>query len=55
MMHDATKKKVVARLWNIAGQVGGIARMVEEERDVDVLLQVASAKAALGCMGGRGR
>lgn len=49
MMDDATKKKVLARLRKIAGQVGGIARMVEEDRYcVDVLLQVASAQAALG-------
>jgi len=33
----------------IAGQLGGIARMVEADRSsVDVLLQVASAQAALG-------
>lgn len=49
MMDDATKKKVLTRLGKIAGQVGGIARMVEEDRYcVDVLLQVASAQAALG-------
>jgi CsoR family transcriptional regulator, copper-sensing transcriptional repressor len=49
MMDDATKKKVLTRLRKIAGQVGGIARMVEEDRYcVDVLVQVASAQAALG-------
>jgi DNA-binding FrmR family transcriptional regulator len=49
MMDDATEKKVLNRLRKIAGQVGGIARMVEEDRYcVDVLLQVASAQAALG-------
>jgi CsoR family transcriptional regulator, copper-sensing transcriptional repressor len=49
MMDDATKKKVLTRLRKIAGQVGGIARMVQEDRYcVDVLLQVASAQAALG-------
>lgn len=48
-MDDATKKKVLTRLRKIAGQVGGMARMVEEDRYcVDVLLQVASAQAALG-------
>ena len=52
MMDDATKKKVLTRLRKIAGQVGGIARMVEEDRYcVDVLLQVASAQAALGEVG----
>jgi DNA-binding FrmR family transcriptional regulator len=48
MMNDGTKKKVLARLKRIAGQVGGIGRMVEDERYcVDLLLQIASAQAAL--------
>lgn len=52
MMNDATKKKVLARLRRIAGQVEGIARMVEEDRYcVDVLLQIAAAQAALGQAG----
>jgi DNA-binding FrmR family transcriptional regulator len=52
MMNEATKKKVIARLRRIAGQVEGIARMVEEDRYcVDVLLQIASAQAALGQAG----
>src|SRR5437868_1938134 len=46
------KKKLVARLRRIAGQVEGIARMIEEDRYcVDVLLQVAAAQAALGTAG----
>jgi len=46
------KKKLVARLRRIAGQVEGIARMIEEGRYcVDVLLQVAAAQAALGTAG----
>lgn len=49
MMNEAKKKKVLTRLRKIAGQVGGIARMVEDDRYcVDVLLQVGSAQAALG-------
>jgi CsoR family transcriptional regulator, copper-sensing transcriptional repressor len=52
MMDDANKKKVLARLRRIAGQVEGIARMLEEDRYcVDLLLQVASAQAALGQAG----
>lgn len=48
-MNDATKKRVLIRLRRIAGQVEGLARMVEEDRYcVDVLLQVASAQGALG-------
>jgi len=52
MMDDVTKKKALARLRRVAGQVEGIARMVEQDRYcVDVLLQVASAQAALGQAG----
>jgi CsoR family transcriptional regulator, copper-sensing transcriptional repressor len=52
MMHDSTKSKVLARLRRIAGQVEGVARMVEQDRYcVDVLLQIASAQAALGQAG----
>jgi DNA-binding FrmR family transcriptional regulator len=48
MMNDGTKSKVVSRLQRIAGQVEGIVRMVENDRCcVDVLLQIASARAAL--------
>ena len=52
MMDEANKTKVLARLRRIAGQVEGIARMLEEDRYcVDLLLQVASAQAALGQAG----
>jgi len=52
MMNEAIKKKVLARLRRIAGQVEGIARMVEDDRYcVEVLLQIASAQAALGQAG----
>ena len=51
-MNAQTKKKVQARLKRIAGQVEGIRRMVEEDRYcVDVLLQLAAAKAALEGVG----
>src|SRR6187455_3453949 len=49
MLHGTAKNKVLARLRRIAGQVEGVARMVEQDRYcVDVLLQIASAQAALG-------
>ena len=49
MMDEGTKSEVLARLRRIAGQVEGIARMVEQDRYcVDLLLQIASAQAALG-------
>jgi DNA-binding FrmR family transcriptional regulator len=42
------RKKVLARLQKIEGQVRGIGRMVEEDRYcIDVLTQVNAARAAL--------
>jgi CsoR family transcriptional regulator, copper-sensing transcriptional repressor len=44
--------QVEARLRRIAGQVGGIQRMLDEDRYcVDVLLQVAAVRAALEQVG----
>lgn len=52
MMDLDLKKKVVTRLHRIAGQVEGVARMIEDDRYcVDILLQLASARAALGQAG----
>jgi DNA-binding FrmR family transcriptional regulator len=46
--YAANKNKVLARLRRIEGQVRGLTKMVEEERYcIDVLTQVAAAKAAL--------
>lgn len=48
-MDDATKQKVLTLPQKIAGQVAGIAGLVEEARhSIDVLPQVASAQAKLG-------
>lgn len=42
------KDKVRNRLRRIAGQVGGLERMVEEERYcIDILTQIAATQAAL--------
>lgn len=47
-MKAATKKQATARLRRIAGQVEGIQRMIDRDRYcVDVLLQIAAARAAL--------
>jgi DNA-binding FrmR family transcriptional regulator len=49
MLHGTAKNKAVARLRRIAGQIEGVARMIDDDRYcVDVLLQIASAQAALG-------
>ena len=51
-MQDETRRRVELRLKRIAGQVAGIQRMLEQDRYcVDVLLQVAAARAALDGVG----
>jgi len=47
-MHDVTRKAVADRLKRIEGQVGGLLRMVEEDRYcVDVLTQINAVRSAL--------
>jgi DNA-binding FrmR family transcriptional regulator len=47
-MHDATKTTVLTRLKRIEGQVGGLRRMVEQDRYcVDLLTQINAVRAAL--------
>jgi CsoR family transcriptional regulator, copper-sensing transcriptional repressor len=42
------KEELINRLKRIAGQVGGVERMVKEERYcIDILTQVAAVQAAL--------
>lgn len=42
------KEKVKNRLRRIGGQIGGIERMVDEERYcIDILTQIAAAQAAI--------
>jgi DNA-binding FrmR family transcriptional regulator len=43
-----SKEKVKNRLRRISGQIGGIERMVEEERYcIDILTQISAAQAAI--------
>ena len=47
-MHDVTKTEVTRRLRRIEGQVGGLLRMVEDDRYcMDVLTQINAVRAAL--------
>ena len=47
-MTPETRRKLETRLRRIAGQVGGLERMVGEDRYcVDILLQIAAVRAAL--------
>lgn len=48
-MKRENKDRLLNRLSRIQGQVGGIARMVEEDRYcIDVLTQIQAVRAALG-------
>jgi CsoR family transcriptional regulator, copper-sensing transcriptional repressor len=50
--YQASKQELLIRFQRVLGQVGGIARMVEQERYCpDVLVQIRSAGAALDQIG----
>ncbi|GBQ43133.1 hypothetical protein AA11237_3189 [Acidocella aminolytica 101 = DSM 11237] len=47
-MHDTTRRKVTQRLKRVEGQVGGVLRMVEDDRYcIDLLTQISAMRAAL--------
>jgi DNA-binding FrmR family transcriptional regulator len=47
-VHEAAKAGIITRLKRIEGQVGGLLRMVDEDRYcVDVLTQINAVRAAL--------
>jgi DNA-binding FrmR family transcriptional regulator len=51
-MTPEVRDKARARIRRVAGQVAGIERMIDDDRYcVDVLLQVAAARAALDGLG----
>lgn len=48
MIEQNTKKKTLARLKKVEGQVRGIQKMIEERRYcIDVVMQLTAAEAAL--------
>lgn len=47
-MHDAARQKITQRLKRIEGQVGGLLRMVDDNRYcIDMLTQISAVRAAL--------
>lgn len=51
-MNDQTKAAAQKRIRRIAGQIGGIQKMIEDDRYcVDVLTQIAAARAGLAKVG----
>lgn len=52
-MNVREKSEIGARLKRIAGQVAGIERMLNDDRELpDVITQVSAARAALGSVAG---
>ena len=51
-MDGENRQKLQARIKRIAGQVGGVQRMIEEDRYcVDILNQIAAVRSALDALG----
>ncbi len=51
-MNEAGRRRAQVRLKRIAGQVQGLARMVDEDRYcLDVLAQIAAVRSALDALG----
>jgi len=51
-MAECPKEDIVQRLKKIEGQVKGIQRMIEEDKYcVDILIQIAAARAAINKVG----
>lgn len=52
MLDSTTKKKLLARMGRIEGQLAAIRRMIDDDTYcVDVLLQMSAAQGALGKAG----
>lgn len=50
--HKFKKENTIKRMNRIIGQMSGVKRMIAEDRDCpDILLQIASARAALAKLG----
>ena len=51
-MDSEKRQKLEARMKRIAGQVGGVQRMIEEDRYcVDILNQISAVRSALDAVG----
>ena len=51
-MNEAKAKKIKSRVNRINGQIGGIGRMIDEDRYcLDILDQIAAVRSALDALG----
>ncbi len=51
-MNEAKTKKIKARVNRISGQIGGISKMIDDDRYcLEILDQIAAARSALDALG----
>lgn len=51
-MNDPSRKKIKARVNRIAGQIGGVGKMIDEDRYcIEILDQIAAVRSALDSLG----
>ncbi|RYX85091.1 metal-sensitive transcriptional regulator [bacterium] len=51
-MNEAQRKKIRARVNRISGQVGGVSKMIDDDRYcLDILDQIAAVRSALDSLG----
>jgi DNA-binding FrmR family transcriptional regulator len=51
-MKREIRDKVLSRVKRVAGQIGGVQRMIEQDRYcVDVLIQISAVRSALDALG----
>ncbi len=49
---EIIKNKAISRLHRISGQINGVKKMIESDRDcADVVIQIAAIRAAVGQLG----
>jgi len=48
-LRDERKKKVISRINRVVGQISGVRKMIESDRNYeDVIIQIAAIRSALG-------
>ncbi|OCL26512.1 hypothetical protein U472_10980 [Orenia metallireducens] len=51
-IENQLKKELITRLRTVKGHIGGIERMVEEEKDcADILIQISAIKSSINKIG----
>ncbi len=51
-MNDSSRKKIKARVNRIAGQIGGVGKMIDDDRYcLEILDQISATRSALDALG----